>query len=366
MEDARVRTIAYYVSGHGFGHARRTAALLRALVARAADVRVVVRTAAPAGLFAGIPNVVVSAPAESFDPGVVERDALTVDAEASLRRLAEILGRKEEIVAAEAAFLREVEARLVVADVPFLAGDAAEAAGVPCVAVGNFTWDWIYEGFGAKEAGPLVEEIRASYRRMRKLYQLPLGHDVASFREVVPVPLLTERSVADRSETLARLGVEENDRRMRVLVAMRGGVGAETMGRAAAESPGVLFFANQAVADGPENLRELGAMAGAFTDVLAACDVVVSKLGYGIVSDCMANGVALLYPPRTGFREDEVAMREAPEYVRMGKIEVEDFRTGRWREGLAALRERSGPVKRMRTDGAEAIAELLRWEMGEG
>jgi L-arabinokinase len=365
MEDARVRTIAYYVSGHGFGHARRTAALLRAMVAGSADVRVVVRTMAPAGLFAGIPSVVVSAPAERFDPGVVERGALTVDAGASLRRLAETLGRREEIVAAEAGFLREVGARRVVADVPFLAGDSAEAAGVPCVAVGNFTWDWIYEGFGA-EAGPLVQEIRASYRRMRRLYQLPFAHEVTSFREVVPVPLLAERSVADRSETLARLGVEENDRRMRVLVAMRGGVAEETLRRAAAESPEVMFFANQPVASAPGNLRELGAMAGAFTDVLAACDVVVSKLGYGIVSDCMANGVALLYPPRTGFREDEVAMREAPEYLRMRGIGVEDFRTGRWREGLAALRERSGPVKRMRTDGAEAIAELLRREMGEG
>src|SRR5690242_20721302 len=109
-----VRTIGYYVSGHGFGHARRAAALLRALVAGAADVRVVVRTSAPAGLFDGIPNVVVSAPAESFDPGVVERDALTVDAEASVRRLADVLGRKGAIVAAEAAFMKEVAARVVV------------------------------------------------------------------------------------------------------------------------------------------------------------------------------------------------------------------------------------------------------------
>jgi L-arabinokinase len=363
MKDG-VSTIAYYVSGHGFGHARRTAALLRALVGIAPDVRVVVRTAAPAGLFAGIPNVSVSAPAESFDPGVVERDALTVDPEASLRRLAETLGRKDRIVAAEAEFLREVRARLVVADVPFLVGDAAEAAGVACVAAGNFTWDWIYAGFGLANARPLIEAVRASYGRMRRLYQLPLGHEVTSFAEVVPVPLLAERSVADRPQTLARLGVEENDRRMRVLVAMRGGVAAETLRAAASESPEVLFFANQVVAEAPANLRGLGAMAGAFTDVLAACDAVLSKLGYGIVSDCMANGVGLLYPPRTGFREDEVATRVAPEFMRMWGMGPEDFRAGRWKAGLKALGEQPEPVKAMRTDGAEVIAgrlvELLR------
>jgi hypothetical protein len=349
-------TIVYYVSGHGFGHARRTAPVLRALAAADPGIRIVVRTAAPAGMFAGIANVKTSAPERDFDPGVVERDALTVDPRATMERQAGVLGRREEIVAGEAAFLRDCGAELVVADIPFLAADAAEAAGVDSVAVGNFTWDWIYGAYGESGAAAMIEAVRGSYRTMRLLYQLPLGHEVTSFREVVAMPLLAERARGKRAATLARLGVEAADARPRVLAAMRGGVDGEALRRAAMESADVLFFAGQAVPESPDNLRTLGAAPPDFTDALAACDVAVAKVGYGIVSDCIANGVALLHPPRTGFREDEISLREAPDYLRMRGISRADFAAGNWRRDLTALLDQPAPAKRMRSDGDEVIA----------
>jgi L-arabinokinase len=287
---------------------------------------------------------------------VVERDTLTVDPRASIERLAGVLARKAEIVAAEAAFLRGCGTALVVADIPFLAGDAAEAAGVDAVAVGNFTWDWIYEAYQTPGTGAVVEAVRASYRKMRVLYQLPLGHEVRSFREVVPVPLLAERARGDRATTLARLGVDAGDRRPRVLVAMRGGVDAGALRRAAAGSSDVVFFAGQSVPDAPANLRTLAGDGPDFTDVLAACDIVVAKVGYGIVSDCIANGVALLHPPRTGFREDEISVLEGPNYLRMRSVSREDFAAGDWRGELTALLEQPTPNGRMRVDGDRVIA----------
>lgn len=357
-------TIVYYVSGHGFGHARRTAPVLRALAAADPGLRMVVRTAAPAGLFEGIANVEISAPGRDFDPGVVERDTLTVDPVATIERLAAVLARREAIVAGEAAFLRASGAELVVADIPFLAADAAEAAGVESVAVGNFTWDWIYEAYDGTGTAEMVEAVRASYGKMRARYQLPLGHEMRSFREVVPVPLLAERARGERAATLARLGVEASDTRPRVLVAMRGGVDGESLRRAAAESEDVLFFAGQAVRGSPGNLRTLGGDAPDFTDVMTACDAVVAKVGYGIVSDCIANGVALLHPPRTGFREDEISLREGPDYLRMRGISRADFAAGRWRRDLTALLGQSAPAKRMRVNGDEVIAGEIRRRLG--
>ena len=46
--------IAVYVSGHGFGHATRTAEVLRELRERAPDLLITVVTSAPAFLFEGI------------------------------------------------------------------------------------------------------------------------------------------------------------------------------------------------------------------------------------------------------------------------------------------------------------------------
>ena len=51
--------------------------------------------------------------------------------------------------ALEAAELQRVDARLVVGDIPPLAFAAAARARVPSVALGNFTWDWIYGDYPA-------------------------------------------------------------------------------------------------------------------------------------------------------------------------------------------------------------------------
>jgi hypothetical protein len=227
-------TLAYYISGHGFGHARRSAQVLRTLAALRPDLRLIVRTSAPPVLFDNISNTVVRAPEQPFDPGVVEHDALSIDPAASLQRLEDVLRRRADLVRLEAEFLRRNDAKLVVADIPFLAGDAAQAARIACLAVGNFTWDWIFEPFATNSAArQMVEEIRQSYRKMDALLHLPLGHEVGCFKQVIEVPLLATRSQQDRGTTLGRLGLDPADARPRVLIAMRGGVSPDSLRRAA-------------------------------------------------------------------------------------------------------------------------------------
>jgi L-arabinokinase len=353
-----VSVVAYYVSGHGFGHARRTAQVLRTLGAMRANVRAVVRTSAPPVLFDGLSNTTVSVPSGAIDAGVVERDTLSIDPVASMRRLAEILARRESIVAREVEFLRESRAALVVADIPFLGADAAELAGLDCVGVGNFTWDWIFEPFATAGTQSLISEIQKSHRKMCCLLHLPLGHEVTGFREVIDVPLLANRARQDRRATLAGLGVDPDDARPRVLIAMRGGLSVDTLIRAVSESPELLFIVNQAITGAPPNLRAVHAGVD-FTEVLAACDVVVSKLGYGILSDCIANGVALLFPPRTGFREDEISRAVCPRYMRMRELPVADFNDGCWGAHLGALLAQPPPLDTMRSDGDQVVAQFI-------
>lgn len=353
-------TIAYYVSGHGFGHARRTAQVLSSLAISRPDVRVIVRTAAPEFLFAGIRNVTVSTPGEMIDPGVVEKDTLTIDAAASVERLAVFLKGRAVVVEREADFLRGCGARLVVADIVFLAAEAAEAAGIASIAVGNFTWDWIFEPFVDGARAGLIEEIRSAHGKFEALLHLPLGHEVRGFRQVIEVPLLAPKGRVDRSDALRRLGMNEADGRRRILVALRGGLAEDALVRAAEESPDLVFIAGQAIAGGPENLHGIDGRAGLdFSDILGACDAVISKLGYGILSDCIANGTALLFPPRVGFREDEISRRICPDYIRMREISAERFGRGEWGLELKELLGQANAPRKMAFDGDEVIARLI-------
>ena len=90
---------------------------------------------------------------------------------------------------------------------PISSGGRGRALGAPCVAVTNFTWDWIYEPYAGVHpwAEGVVETARQSYRKMEALLQLPFGHPAPAFREVIPVPLVARRGRLEREDVLSRL-----------------------------------------------------------------------------------------------------------------------------------------------------------------
>ena len=66
----------------------------------------------------------------------------------------------------------------------------------------------------------------------------------------------------------------------------------------------------------------------------------MTKPGYGIVSECVANGAAIVYTSRGRFAEYPVMVAEMPPFLRCTEIAYDDLLAGRW---LAAL-ERVGAL----------------------
>ena len=98
--------LAVYVSGHGFGHATRTAEVLRAVRARAADLPIVVCTSAPAFLFEGVIAPPLAVRRVECDVGLVQKDALVIDEAGTVAAWRAFMDGWDDRVAAEAAWLR--------------------------------------------------------------------------------------------------------------------------------------------------------------------------------------------------------------------------------------------------------------------
>ena len=90
----------------------------------------------------------------------------------------------------------------------------------------------------------------------------------------------------------------------------------------------------------------------------------MSKPGYGIVSECVANDTALLYTSRGRFIEYDTFVAGMPRVLRCRYLPQEDLFAGRWADAIEALLAQPSPVERPRTDGAavaaDAIIELSR------
>ena len=92
---------------------------------------------------------------------------------------------------------------------------------------------------------------------------------------------------------------------------------------------------------------------------MGAADAVVTKPGYGIVSECIANDAAILYTARGHFPEYDVIVEEMPKYMRSAFINHDDLFAGKWETHLDKLLAQSKPKKKPETNGAEVAADIL-------
>ena len=93
--------------------------------------------------------------------------------------------------------------------------------------------------------------------------------------------------------------------------------------------------------------------------------MVVSKPGYGIVSECIANDTSLLYTPRGRFAEQDVFARDMPALLRCRRIEADDLLAGRSRNPIDALLAQPRTANPPATDGSVIAAEEILKITGE-
>jgi L-arabinokinase len=270
----------------------------------------------------------------------------------------------EGLVAQEAAWLRSSWARLVLGDIPPLAFAAADAAGLPSVGLSNFSWDWIYGHLGSRRPA-LAEasaQAREAYARAGLLLRLPFAGDLSAFPRIEDVPLVARKPAIARAEVRRRLGL---DARPAVLLSF-GGLGLPGLRPAAFGSLvdyQLLLTGRAGIGPVPSNLRRLdgdalSALGLSYPDLVGAADVVVTKPGYGIVSDCIGAGTRLVYTDRGDFPEYPVMVAEMPRYLPTVFASNEDVREGRLRPALEAVLAAPFPDP-PRTDGAAVAAERL-------
>jgi len=363
------RVIAFYISGHGFGHASRAIEVVNALAALSPSTTIIIRTAAARWLF----DVTLRAAAEYHhvvcDVGVLQTDSLHLDIPGTFREAASFYADLDRRAEDEAAFLRRHRADLVVADMPPLAFSAAAKAGVPSVAMGNFTWDWIYSGYPEAmiDAPDVVPTIRGSHRLASLVIRLPLWGGFEGFDcPIVDVPFVARHSTRDPSEVRARLGVPEADR---LVLASFGGLGIaglnlDPFGHADGYTVVTTGHALGMAGTVPSRVvvlddAEVYASGLRYEDLVRAADVVVTKPGYGILAECLANDTAVLYTSRGHFLEYDVLVATMPGFLRCRFIGHDDLYAGCWRPYLDAVLEQTAPPTRPATNGAEVAARLV-------
>ena len=316
--------ISFYVSDHGYGHATRSIALSRALVAAAGNggIALEIVNHHAAGLLrrslASLRGV--SIVDRRTDVGFVCReDRLAFDAGRTALNVWSWISGWKRFVAEEVERLRTRPPDLVLSDVapePLL---VAEKLGTPSVVLSNFTWVDQYQNHLRPD---MLAPIRGSYALAERGHAYAMRTALAGVRNVVGAGLVTREPRRPREEVRRSLGVAPAER----LVHFGFGWSADAaMLGAEIDAAGIPAGVRLLVSS---NLAPLVAAAGPGGRLLAipedeteahesiaACDLVIGKAGYGTVSEAIAGRVPILAVAVEGSPESELI---AGTIVRLG------------------------------------------------
>lgn len=355
--------LAFYVTSHGFGHLNRAVAVVNRVPT---DVPVHIRSH---------PNLFphwrerLTRPAELSehvsDAGAVNPpgDSTATDGPATLalaqRVHAEALARVDE----EVSWLFKHKVAAVYCDAPPVPLVAARLAGVPgCLGV-NFTWADIYAPH-ARAAGAdavrFVAELRRAYRCAAIVFRAEPSLRMAWLPRQIEAGLIANPA-RDRREELRRLlGIGPREKLAYFYVGRYGQDDLDWRRLERYEREGVHFVGYHASPVGPlKNLHLIPAEDWPGADLIASTDVLVAKAGYGTVSEAMARGAPMIYPPRTGFAEFRAldrALRSWGGGVPVSSRDFQGFRLDRALEQAFQLGPLAPPYP---PDGADTVARRL-------
>ena len=349
--------LCYYITGHGFGHAIRSIQVIKSLPP---GLPLILKTTAPERLFREeLPGRAFSYVSAEYDCGCLQSDSVTVLRRETLTRYSEIALANAARLPEEAAFLRDHGVRCVASDVPSFPLHAARAAGVPSVAIANFTWHDIYSEYIETDAdAALLRQMASEYAAATvaclTLLNVPTVSDV--FPNVERVPLVARRGQPSREALAEALGIPP-DKRLALLYL--GGWGLDINWPALEQWTDWVFLLDSPLPHPVANVRAFDARRWRYADVAASVDAVISKAGYGTLTECIANSVPLIYLPRYGFREHEALVVGMNAWG--GGVEISEaaFFAGEWESALHSALEARPDPNVFPINGADVIANRL-------
>ncbi len=344
------------ITPHGFGHAAQVSPVINALRQKLPALRVTVLTSLPEVFLRGRIQGGFKYIGQAPDFGLVMKSALDIDLEASATAYAELHRNWQQRVGAEVCRLESLVPDLVLADVPYLTLAAAQQAAIPAAALCSLNWADIYRHYFAnrKEAGEVLAHMESAYRSAG-IFLCP--------EPSMPMPFLDNRvsigpvaaqGCCRRDDLMRQLGLDPGQ--SLVLVAP-GGVETRFAIEGWPVDQGIHWLVSECWQVQHPNVGPLEKTGLGFTDLVASCDAVLGKCGYGTVSECVVNATPLLYIPRPDWPEEHVLLQWLESHNAAVPVEPMHLVSGEFTDLVA--RARSLKVKACRSTGAGQAADFL-------
>ena len=355
-----MKSIAYFISPHGFGHAARAAAIMVALQQLDSQICFEIYTLVPEWFFSESLSGPFQYHSLKTDIGLVQSSPLAEDPKATLKALDQFLPFSQDHIDQVANDLIENQCQYAICDISPLGILAGNTAGISTVLIENFTWDWIYENY-LQEYPDFANYI--AY--LHEVYQVPTIHILAQpycqpdpDADLIARPISRARKIVPQS-VRASLGIKEDEKM--ILITM-GGIPDSF------QNIDHLFVDKNTVFVIPGGSKEFTRTNNLILlphhsnfyhpDLINACDAAIGKAGYSTIAELYNTGIPFGFFTRDSFRESSFLTAFIKTNMPGIEMQSKHISDPEWQNQIPELLSLPR-VRRDQSNGAVQIAEFL-------
>ncbi|EMO51790.1 sugar kinase [Leptospira noguchii] len=370
--------ITYYVSGHGFGHISRSMEIILHLLKSFPDLNIDLVTVREKFL-----DTLALSEEDSknlkrlnirkkdLDVGMVQKDSLSIDIAATEAAIEEFNLQKSYIQISEIESCLDFGTKLIISDSASLPFMIATKLKVPSLFIGNFTWDFIYSGYSNESTifKQATKTIYEEYYHATFGLLLPFNCPANSLAEQKQIGLVGRKPFLTKNEAKEFFKLPKD--KIHLLFSF-GAYGVEThrfnWEKFDPEKYTIVLSGTDFDLSKIPNKQKTGIIQLSnlhYPDLLTACDFVITKPGYGILSEAVYAKTPVLYTDRGNFPEVQYLHKSLNEEIPSSYISNEDLFSFRldetlkkeniWKRKPSTFFERDG-----KEDVKHAVAVFLK------
>lgn len=342
------------ISGHGFGHVAQTAPILNALHDCIPELRITISSSVPIShLRSRVHAPFTHLPSEG-DIGMVMASALDVEVEASRVAYRKFHADWDKRVAREAQLLRDLNADFVFSNVGYLALAGAQLANMPNVALCSLNWADIYRHYCGEDE--IASQIRSCYANADAFLRATPGMKMLDLPNLIPVSPIAAVGKSRRDEINRIFNLPQHDKL--VLVSM-GGIASRLPIEYWPRISGVRWLVPQSWHIEHPDAFELETLQMDFKEILASCDALICKPGYGSFVEATYSNIPVLFVNRHDWPESPALVEWLREHGVCHEVSRDKINEGDFEKILADLWNKNRPKQIVSHSEIQAINWLI-------
>ena len=301
------KTIAFFISDHGFGHDLRNIPIIRYILEATKDIRIIIKTGKNQGQFirdlVGDFNGRVTYFFEAMDMGLVlKENSLDVDSEKLEEKVQDYISSFEEKVSKENEFLHYNNVNLIVSDIVPWIFKCANELSIPSILISNFTWVEIYKEY-------LSNEICDKYIDCYKLADKALFYELYMEEMKDYIKNYEKVSLCSRDFDLEKADkIKRSFKRPIVYISVGRSVALKD--EVDVSSLNYDFIVTDGIRLSSDNVHYLDKETPNAQDYLIASDFIITKAGFGTISEALLGKKKIAVLSRDNVAEDRNTIKK--------------------------------------------------------